>query len=1006
MPLPRTLALLLLVLLPGTTHGIQNRVDVEDLRPGLVATYTDSTSSRVTQLDPIPALALKQDEAPHPRLRADGGKAEWQGYINILRAGEYRFGATLRGGVRLRIGDRLVLDAKAGEATAARKEGAAVRLQAGVWPIRIEYTRPAGRARLEILWKAPHISEEPLARDALFHVPADKSPLTRALQVERGRFLVEERNCTGCHRPAAGDRLAVDIYKRQGPDLSAVGRRVWPGWMYHYLLSPQELSPGSDMPHFFDKEDGVECYAVTRFLESLGGPVREVERPPVRGQVEVGKRLFQSVGCSVCHTEGTAEIAARYPLPDLHAKTSLPALVEFLANPLGPRPGGRMPNMLLNKKEATALARYLRETRPEGKKYDLPQEPSVAEREKALRKHFTARDIEALPGEGQWVELGRRIVAVRNCVACHTISPGGRAVQGTLAKTSFEDIKGAKQLNRGCLVPESGERGKAPWFALTRAQREDIAAFLREGTTGAGSAAPAYHARVTLQRFNCLACHDRDGEGGLAPAQIEELRKYEKAENAEALAPPSLSGVGHKLLTPWFRKVLTESGRARPWMALRMPQFGAANVGHLPEGIAAIEGTTPQDAMDRAIAPTAEKIETGRQLIGKGSFGCTSCHDIAGVVTGGTRGPDLPTTNQRVRYPWFRRWLESAQRMHPGTKMPTIFPEGKSLLEKVLGGNPDAQSEAMWAYLAIGPTLPLPDGIEMTSKGTILAASKRPVLLRTFMPDAGTRAVAVGYPGGIATVFDSTQCRLAYAWAGAFLDAGPVWNNRGGAPANVLGTRFWTAPPGFPWSVSKDGPGFEEQSKDPAFGAPLPEGQVYQGPAKLFCDGYQLDKGGLPTYLYRVAAGKESVKISERPEPVRGPLANGLSRHFTLEIPAQQPLWFYAGDCVQMPRFLGSTGKIKHLPGLTKESWGICMETTSDWVVVLSQGDGRVMLVQISGEVQGLHWHARQEKNGPWKMFLRVPAGPDAQSRRVEVRVLVPHGNDPNALQQLLSRKE
>ena len=37
---------------------------------------------------------------------------------------------------------------------------------------------------------------------------------------------------------------------------------------------------------------------------------------------------------------------------------------------------------------------------------------------------------------------------------------------------------------------------------------------------------------------------------------------------------------------PEPRQVLTGAGRARPWMGLRMPQFGADHVGKLPEALA------------------------------------------------------------------------------------------------------------------------------------------------------------------------------------------------------------------------------------------------------------------------------------------------------------------------------------------------------------------------------------------------------------------------------------
>ena len=83
------------------------------------------------------------------------------------------------------------------------------------------------------------------------------------------------------------------------------------------------------------------------------------------------------------------------------------------------------------------------------------------------------------------------------------------------------------------------------------------------------------------------------------PKSIEQLRKLQNADNAEAVAPPTLTGVGHKLRTPWMKQVLTGAGRARPWMALRMPQFGEANVGRLPEEVAALEGTLPDEEVHK-----------------------------------------------------------------------------------------------------------------------------------------------------------------------------------------------------------------------------------------------------------------------------------------------------------------------------------------------------------------------------------------------------------------------
>src|SRR5439155_565989 len=83
----------------------------------------------------------------------------------------------------------------------------------------------------------------------------------------------------------------------------------------------------------------------------------------------------------------------------------------------------------------------------------------------------------------------------------------------------------------------------------------------------------------------------------------------------------------------------------------------------------------------------------------------------------------------------------------------------------------DDQADAVWTYLSLGPTLPLPEVLE-PPRGLVLTVTDRPVLLRSFMPEAGSRAVAVGYPGGVAAVFDPAPCLMAYAWSVPCLDAG------------------------------------------------------------------------------------------------------------------------------------------------------------------------------------------------------------------------------------------
>jgi mono/diheme cytochrome c family protein len=998
-------------------------VDVADLRPGLVATYADPARLvpvEVIQLDPTIALAFKHGEAPHPRLRADGGTVRWDGYINILRQGKYRFSVRLRGQFRLRVAGKEVLAAEVNEATPALQEGPETRLEAGVQPLSAEFDRLPGSGLLELLWQSPSFDREPLPYDVLGHLPAEAPARLAADQLaERGRLLAEERNCTRCHQPAAGDKMAKGLATRQGPDLSQVGRRVYAGWLFRWLEAPQSIRPGAVMPAMFGDEavGRPERYAVAHYLASLGDPRKpsptRLNPRDLETSVKRGQRLFASTGCIACHGQEHGkrhkekEVTERVlvPVEGLGSKTTPERLAAYLANPLAVDPSGHMPTMLLGADEALDLARFLCRSRDSAIDIGLPAAPGKDKLFAAFQgvesRQSELAAFQRLPADAQWNTLGQRLVIDKGCNNCHTIEPGGKAFASVVAGTTFEQVKRPAAQRQGCLAEAMRKRGQAPWFALEPGDRQALRAFLREGTTGAGSPAPLHAGRVALGRFNCLACHSREGTGGLSAAVIAELRGFEKVDNAEAITPPPLTGVGHKLRTPWLRQVLTRAGRARPWMGLRMPQFGEANVGTLPEVLAALEGIEPEGGVHQ-VALTPAKLAAGRQLVGKEALGCVSCHDIAGIANTGTRGPDLAFVNQRVRYDWYRRWLAQAQRMQPGTRMPTIFTGGKSLLTTVLGGSAEAQSEAMWAYLSLGSNLPLPEGLE-PPRGLVVTVKDRPVIVRSFMDGAGTHAISIGYPGGVSTTFDASACRLAYAWSGNFLDASPVWDDRGGRPAKVLGRRFWTAPAGCPLALTatSEPPDFAARARDPAYGATLPEGELYKGPRQVRYKGYSLDKKGLPTFRYVVeAAEPHALEVAERPMPLSDAVAAGLGRRFALNIPARASAWLLAGECAAEPRLLGPKGEAvsADLKG------GTALLSAKERFLVLPQGGEQVVIVTLAGAPEGAEWRLRRQGK-TWQVLVQLPVQDKPSAAQLDLKLWVPYRNEPSLVKELLHDK-
>jgi cbb3-type cytochrome oxidase cytochrome c subunit len=1015
---------LILYLAAGTAWAADPEVQPEDLRRGLITVYRDNgqpTPGESIRLEPTITLSLKSGEAPHPGLRADGGAVVWKGHVTLFRGGVHRFQVRLRGQFRLRVAGKEVLAGEVKGGQAALVEGAEVMLEPGVHPIVAEFTRLPGVAQVELFWQSPRFRREPLPFDHLGHVAAQEdAALTAAMRIEQGRFLAEESNCIRCHRPADGDRMAQTLASRQGPDLSQVGRRVHAGWIEQWLHSPTKLRAGAVMPEMFshDAAGRVDRHAVALYLSSLGGPVPTLRREN-RGGSTRGKRLFSSLGCIACHGSGPDEEPERkeepraavlyappmiYPLTGLGSKTTTEQMARYLLNPLAIDPSGRMPHMLLQFNEAQDLARYLCASTVEGLSPNVQASFTREEIRAAFRRvdsrpeELTA--FEKLPEAEQWKDLGKRVVIDKGCNHCHTIAPGGKGFASTLASATLEDLKSHARQDQGCLANDASKRGKAPAFAFRPSDREALRAFLGKGLQGAGSPAPAYAARQDLRRFNCLACHSRDGEGGLTTQTVEMLRKYENAENAEAVSPPPLTGVGHKLRTPWLRQVLVNGVRARPWMGLRMPQFGEANIGRLPEGLAALEGTEPDGAIHK-VELTAARIDAGRHLVGKNAFGCISCHDLAGIPNTGTRGPDLAGMNQRVRYDWYLRWLEQPQRMQAGTRMPTVFQDGKTQLDRVLDGTANAQAEAMWGYLSLGPGLPMPDGLE-PRKGMVLAVADRPVLLRTFMPEAGARAVAIGFPGGVAAAFDAHTCRLAYAWAGEFLDASPVWADRGGNPARVLGARIWTAPAGCPLAVnnSLEPPDFAAQARDPAYGGSVPEGKVYDGPALLGFDGYSTDSTGVPTFRYHLQVSpRERVEVSERIEALRTSVAVGLVRRFQLQTPGNQTPWLQVGEANRELALLEAGGTRKALDVKT----GRVEMPAAGHMLVMPQGD-RVIILALTAAPEGSRWLVQRMGN-TWQALLYLPPRDQAAIMKVDLNVWSPYRDDPALLKELAGRK-
>ena len=406
------------------------------------------------------------------------------------------------------------------------------------------------------------------------------------------------------------------------------------------------------------------------------------------------------------------------------------------------------------------------------------------------------------PGDGQpfaldedRVRRGRARFDALGCVQCHAVPGLEREFRGP-------DLDDLHYLEEGCLaevVPPG-----LPDYRLDSVQKEH----LRRALAGAPALVeplPAAEAvERTLVRMDCLACHARDGRGG--PTGVRRAAFASDADlGDEGRLPPDLGGVGARLRLDALEGVLLGDERVRPYMRARMPRYGDA-VAHLPASLVAADGGALQDGPEAPF--DAELVEAGRELAGRGGLSCISCHTARGQPSLGEPGIDLAVMHRRLQPAWFRRWLSEPIAIREGTRMPTFFDGGRSVNDRILDRDADAQIDALWRYLALGDGMPLPPGIEVDPEAYELVPVDRALVHGCFLADHSARGLAVGFPENVHLAYDREHVRAALVWKGDFLDAEGTWFGRGGGLLRPAGTAVRELPPGDPlaWLASDDEP--------------------------------------------------------------------------------------------------------------------------------------------------------------------------------------------------------
>lgn len=119
---------------------------------------------------------------------------------------------------------------------------------------------------------------------------------------EKGKLLVDDYGCLGCHRVGSDGRFI-------GPDLTWVGVRKTEEWEQTWLRDPEAFKPGTFMPNFHIPQEGVR--ALSAYLHTQQGQKNddsqewEFRTNFFLGNIdkERGELVFKRFACWSCHGE-------------------------------------------------------------------------------------------------------------------------------------------------------------------------------------------------------------------------------------------------------------------------------------------------------------------------------------------------------------------------------------------------------------------------------------------------------------------------------------------------------------------------------------------------------------------------------------------------------------------------------------------------------------------------------------------------------------------------------
>jgi len=464
-----------------------------------------------------------------------------------------------------------------------------------------------------------------------------------------GKELVESIGCMACHiaqdtikeesgvvRVARRDDFPLE--RHFGFNLTGVGTKTNPNWIFNWVKNPKNYDPSAPMPSL--RLSDQEAADITAYLISLqkprfmndpmrppdGAAVRELAKGylintmtdrdaeakldamPLRAQLEyLGQRSIEKYGCYSCH--------------DIRGFEGL--------KPIGT------------------------ELTTEGSKtlhlFDFG----------FFGDSTHTHDYEHVDGTKEHV-----LHSVPSWVYNKLRSP--RVYDDRRTKPYNDKLK----MPNFNLSPEEAQLVTSVVLGLTK---EKVAANRMAAADPRHRAAEEGHKLISQN--NCRGCHVVNRRGRAIAAMIDDPN----------FLPPDLTPQGARAQSPWLFNFLKDPTvmKIRPWMRVRMPtfQFTDSQAATLVAGFAA-EGGEHQFDTTQFQTPSAQNVAIGREVFNM--LRCQQCHSLApvdpanpptpNVADTQSLAPNLTLSKIRLRHDWIADWIRRPDEMIPGTRMPTNFP--------------------------------------------------------------------------------------------------------------------------------------------------------------------------------------------------------------------------------------------------------------------------------------------------------------------------------------------